>query len=361
MVEKKRKICFVISNIKVGGAENQFVKLMNNLNHDYFDIYLLIYSYNGSIAFDINPNINIIKNNEINRIKNKIMKIIYSLFFLRSFFKQNYFDIIQTTLFNNSFILRLAIPKLYYNKVIASIRTTSYKWWQYFFEYYFIKKSLLVTNSKFVFKKLSKYKSFSKKLFYIPNGFEVKNYNYKKFNTDKIKLGTVGRISHEKNQLEILNVLTKLKNQNIMFFIYGDKGNAYSSIKSFVEKNNINNMVKIIIGENDPKKLYEKIDIFVLPSLYEGFPNSIFEAMLNSKICIISDKANKDNHIIDKVNGFVFESGNISNLIENINYLIERINSEEINKIRETAFRKVREQYSIEKIITDYNQIYMLI
>ena len=61
------------------------------------------------------------------------------------------------------------------------------------------------------------------------------------------------------------------------------------------------------------------------------------------------------------MNGFVFESGNISNLIENINYLIERINSEEINKIRETAFRKVREQYSIEKIITDYNQIYMLI
>ena len=75
----------------------------------------------------------------------------------------------------------------------------------------------------------------------------------------------------------------------------------------------------------------------------------------------LSDKANIDQHIIDKYNGYVFKLDSINDLIRKINYIVENIDSKEVYLIRENAYNYVKDIYSIEKIVLEYNQLYEII
>jgi len=352
------KICFVISNIKLGGAERQFVKIINNLDSNIFEIDLLLYSFNGKIPFYINKDINInsISNSRYSRFK--IFKIMQSLLVLRKYFKKNKYDIIQTTLFMNSLILRLALSKSYENKVIGMIRTSSYKWWQYLVEFILIKRSYLITNSNFVYEKLTNIQKFKYKIYYISNGFEIVDDNYLTKEKRNIIISTVGRFSNEKNQIFLINAFEKLNNNLHKLVLFGSVGNAYDKINDYIIKNKLQNRVELKLDENDPMKIYKNIDIFVLPSKYEGFPNTLYEAMISCKICLISESANLDSHIIDGYNGYVFKLDSIDGLVSKINFIIEQFNSDEINKIRKNAYSCVKNNYSIDKIISEYTDLY---
>ena len=74
-MQRKYKICFVISNIRIGGAEKQLVNLINNLDYDKYEVHLLIYAYNGAIPFGIDSKVNIVKNHKAQSIRYKLLKI----------------------------------------------------------------------------------------------------------------------------------------------------------------------------------------------------------------------------------------------------------------------------------------------
>ena len=59
--------------------------------------------------------------------------------------------------------------------------------------------------------------------------------------------------------------------------------------------------------KKDIEIYYLKFDVFILPSIYEGCPNVLFEAMLSKCLCIVSIGSNSDNFIIDGVNGLVYD------------------------------------------------------
>ena len=280
---------------------------------------------------------------------------------MHNHFKNKNYSIIQTTLFINSVIVRFSLPKKYNNRAIATIRTTSYKWWQYLFEYYFIRKYLLITNSKTVFDKLFKFKIFKKNLHYIPNGFKINNSKLLIKNSNKkIRIGIVGRFSFEKNQILLLRALKTIDKKNISISLYGRKGPSYDTILEYIEENNLKKIVKIFLYESNPKKIYSGLDIIVLPSLYEGFPNVLYEAMLFKKICLISNLANKDMHVKDKVNGFIFKN-NPNDLSNVINFAIKNKNTDLMIDIKNYAYEQVKNRFSLDKICKQYEKIYLSI
>ena len=73
----------------------------------------------------------------------------------------------------------------------------------------------------------------------------------------------------------------------------------------------------------DLNKDYQECEIFCLPSKYEGMSNAMLEAMMLNDKVLVSDNAIHDK---ENLNDYLyqFKSGDISDLVNKLNYLSER-------------------------------------
>lgn len=101
---------------------------------------------------------------------------------------------------------------------------------------------------------------------------------------------TVGRLTHQKGQWHLIRAFSDLykKEKNVRLYILGD-----GELKSYYEKLifdcNLKDVVYLCGFVSNPYAVIKQMDVFVLPSLYEGFPNALLEAMACGLPCIASD------------------------------------------------------------------------
>jgi len=89
----------------------------------------------------------------------------------------------------------------------------------------------------------------------------------------------------------IIRLLPKLNDKNIILSIAGD-GPSFEAWKAEAEKANVKDRVKFLgrLGRKELGEWYRAADSFILPSLYEGFPNVACEAWSQGLPCFVSDK-----------------------------------------------------------------------
>tara|TARA_B100001057_G_scaffold499367_1_gene609737 strand:- start:176 stop:952 length:777 start_codon:yes stop_codon:yes gene_type:complete len=149
-----------------------------------------------------------------------------------------------------------------------------------------------------------------------------KNYIPKK----KLKIIVVSKIEKQKGIELLVNSLSEIfKIYNFQCDIYGT-GSQLPKIKRIIKKNK---MTKIIFLKKtqDLAKIYKNYDIYVLSSYYEGYPNSLVEAMICG-IPVISSSCNYGPYeiISDNINGLLFKVGSKSDLINKIQIFITDYN-----------------------------------
>lgn len=114
-------------------------------------------------------------------------------------------------------------------------------------------------------------------------------------------IGTIGQMSFQKNQvflLEVFKIACDI-NPNIKLWIIGD-GPMKNILRQKVEELGLNNKVKLWGNRNDVDKLVQAMDLFVLPSLFEGLPISALEAQASGLTCVFSDNITKEIDVIQK-------------------------------------------------------------
>ncbi|MBQ3440950.1 glycosyltransferase [Candidatus Saccharibacteria bacterium] len=113
----------------------------------------------------------------------------------------------------------------------------------------------------------------------------------KKYNIDKndFLMGNVGRISEQKNQIFLLEVLKRMESKNVKLMIVGD-GDKKNALMDKVKAYELEDKVIIVSPTLEIEKYYSAFDIFVLPSKFEGLPVVLVEAGANGLKAIISDK-----------------------------------------------------------------------
>jgi len=137
----------------------------------------------------------------------------------------------------------------------------------------------------------------------LPEGFDNKN---------NLVFGTVGRLAEVKNQTFLVKAFIKLwiDNPNLQnqlrLIIVGD-GVLLPRLKKIVNEADATNAVWFTGQRNDICDLMNKMDVFVLPSLAEGIPNTVLEAMSCGLPYIATNvggnadliiPAHKDSHIV---------------------------------------------------------------
>ena len=108
-------------------------------------------------------------------------------------------------------------------------------------------------------------------------------------------IGHVGRFCYIKNQLFLLEVFKEiLKYQKDSLLLLIGKGPDEKQIIDKAVELGIRDKVLLLIDRKDVDILYQAMDVFVMPSLFEGLPVVGVEAQANGLHCIISDSVSKE-------------------------------------------------------------------
>lgn len=204
----------------------------------------------------------------------------------------------------------------------------------------------------------AKHKMFpSNKIFVLRNGIDVQSYFKKnpelneRKKTDKIILGNLGRLVHQKNQLFLIDVAFELKRQNIPFqLIIGGEGRLRENLERKIKSLNLKNEVVLEGFVNNPSLFFNKIDVFLLSSLWEGFGYVIAEAMLFKKPVVAFNCSSNPELISNKENGFLTTPNDVVSFVEKIKYL--KNNYTKQKEFGENGFSKIISQYD-SKIIRE--------
>lgn len=188
----------------------------------------------------------------------------------------------------------------------------------------------------------------------LPNCVLVPNEIDKKIK-DVIDICFMGRLDKNKGLSEIVDSLSLLtKSFNLKIAGEGPDKDWFINLCEEKLKNRYT-YIGVVYG-NSKEKLLSNSHIFLLPSYYEGLPNSLLEAMSYSNACIVTPVGSIPEVIKDNYNGLFVELKN-SEQIKNA--IIRLVNEEGLyNKITTNAYNTIAENYSLENYIIKLNQIY---
>lgn len=99
---------------------------------------------------------------------------------------------------------------------------------------------------------------------------------------------SVGELSKRKNHQLMIAALAKLSSPNVYYMICG-QGKLEHKLLMQAQKAGVAERVRIVGFQKEVEMFYQNADIFVLPSLQEGLPVALMEAMAAGMPCVVSD------------------------------------------------------------------------
>ena len=112
---------------------------------------------------------------------------------------------------------------------------------------------------------------------------------------NKVVLGMVGRIAPEKNTLYGVEVFEEIqkKCENALLMIVGD-GPCERELLQVIQNKKLLKSVVFLGRREDVERFYQAFDVFLMPSLYEGFPVSAVEAMSSGLPLLLSNTVTRE-------------------------------------------------------------------
>jgi glycosyltransferase involved in cell wall biosynthesis len=181
----------------------------------------------------------------------------------------------------------------------------------------------------------------------IRNGvdFELPGKIYKPAKNERFTIGTVGRLTPQKNPKAFNEIA--LKFPHVDFIWIGD-GELMDDITS--------ENIKVTGWVRTREELLQKIntlDLYIQVSLWEGLPIAILEAMAMRKPLLVSNVIGNKDTVDESYNGFVYNT--IEEAIDKIEYLFDEKNR---NKMGNHSYRKVFEEYNKDNNFLKLIEIY---
>ena len=207
--------------------------------------------------------------------------------------------------------------------------------------------NLIITASSYTKNTLVEYGAAEKQIKVIPYGVDVLKFPFynrkisKKKDPKFFNILFIGSLNQRKGILYLLEAIEKLANKNVQLLIVG---------RGIFDLNllNKNTVSKVSVFNNLSQQglvdLMHQSDVFVLPSIVEGFGQVILEAMCTGLPVIASVNSAAPDLIINNYNGFTMPLRDVNFLMNKLNFLIEH--PEITLTMGENAHKNVIENYS---------------
>jgi len=172
---------------------------------------------------------------------------------------------------------------------------------------------------------------------------------------DKMIVCTMGTLGFRKGTYDLLGAIPMVLREfpETEFWLCGD--GEIEKCKKIIANQGLSKSVKLLGYVTDGKEnIYRSSTIFVLPSYVEGMPWSILEAM-SYGLPVIASRVNAIPDLVDHgKTGFLIEPGDITGLAENMRLLLR--NHQMRSSFGLAARNKVQEEFSVQKMIKDYEE-----
>lgn len=206
-----------------------------------------------------------------------------------------------------------------------------------------VKRTILVNNPKLVPED---------KISIIYNGVSLDRFNrnaeplYHPENGE-IVLGCAGRLSEEKGHFHLLELMRELSGSSFRFklLLAGD-GRLMNQLQRRTKKLGLDDRVEFLGFVDDMPGFFSSIDIFLLPSHYEGFSNAVIEAMASARPVIAFDVRSTTEVIVDGSTGFILGHQSVEDMAARV---LELAGDSEYRKnMGEMGRKRVEDAFSFE-------------
>jgi glycosyltransferase involved in cell wall biosynthesis len=135
----------------------------------------------------------------------------------------------------------------------------------------------------------------------LPNGIEVKKYAYSEDVRDKVRkefhiednfvIGHVGYMNAPKNHKRLFQIFAKLRMQETRAHLLCVTGSETvpEYLQQEIETLGLQKHITILHQRKDVHELLQAVDVFVFPSVFEGFGIALLEAQAVGIPCVVSD------------------------------------------------------------------------
>ena len=175
-----------------------------------------------------------------------------------------------------------------------------------------------------------------------------------------LRLIGVGRISDAKNLLVFADAIAMANAEGCKVTVdwYGDTTDYQlrQQLVEKIDKLSINNLFILHPQDKEIEKLFTQFEAFCLPSIYEGFPNVICEAMSCGLPIICSDVCDNGYLVEQGVNGIVFNPRQVEDIVKSIKLYIAEIRPIR-NEVGKRNRNKIKQICSKESFVEHYKYL----
>ena len=137
-------------------------------------------------------------------------------------------------------------------------------------------------------------------------------------------IGFVGRFELVKNPLAVLEVARRLRVMGIdVTFRMLGHGSQEKAIFQRIQDYGLDDKVVIFDPTSDVNTVINEVDLLIVPSLMEGLPIAILEAMACAKPVVASRVGGIPEVVIDGITGYLVEPDSIEGFVQNVRTLIQ--------------------------------------
>ncbi|OIJ11268.1 hypothetical protein BKP37_16635 [Anaerobacillus alkalilacustris] len=356
----KKKIAFFIPSLKIGGAERVVVNIVKYLDRDKYQIRLIVLDYNGPFKKEVPNDIEII-NLGRKRVRESILPITKEIIKFKP-------DYVFSTLGYLNFLLILLIKVLQIKtKIIVRESSTPSKYinqlpiikkklYSYLYKSLYPKADMIIAQCNSMQEDLVNNFNIDKnKVATIYNPIDIESIKFKMkqkntFNINNVNIVAVGRLVYAKGYDILLHSISLLseKYPNLQLHILGD-GPLKEDLIQLTNDLNLNKHVNFLGFTENPYPYIRSADLYVLSSRWEGFPNTLLEALAcGTNVVATNCKSGPKEIIGDNNYGYLAKSEDPISLYE--------VMCMALNEKKDT--QKRAEDFSINKIIKDYESLF---
>jgi glycosyltransferase involved in cell wall biosynthesis len=201
----------------------------------------------------------------------------------------------------------------------------------------------------------------------IPNGVPVRGGDSTKVREEfgvrpgECVLLAVGTLERHKGHRVLLEAMARLVGRGLsvpwkLIIAGGRGGDQHEALLEFVEDEGLDGQVHIVKNRNDISDLLAMADIFVMPSLWEGLPMALLEAMTAGKAVVASATSGIPEAIDDGREGLLVPPGDVRALADALASLLS--DRDQRAALGEAAMVRAHRDFTIQVMADRYEALY---
>jgi glycosyltransferase involved in cell wall biosynthesis len=198
----------------------------------------------------------------------------------------------------------------------------------------------------------------------IHNGINLKNFPEKdkaemrnKLDIPKYKkvFVSVGSLTKQKGYTYLIQAVASV-DKEALFIILGE-GPEREKLKGQIQDYGLQDKIILKGNVDNVNEFLQAANFFIMPSLWEGFSVALLEAAWAGKVIIATDVGGNTEIINDSETGFLVDSEDAKRLAGKIDYVFT-LTSDIIDSIGRRAKERVGDEFSIQKMVDNHEELY---